>query len=291
MTDVTPAAATPAATPDTPAAAAAVAPSSAAAPAATPGDESWLSSLPPELQGDPTLSKYQSLEDFARGHLETKRVASSKAVPMPGDSEESRKAFADALRPESVDAYDFGEVPEVIDAKLVDGFRQFAFDTGLPPHMAKAALDFYSTSIGAQITEANAQSAKEVEAFERDYGSGYQEKLSAVVQMLESFQGGPLQLGNEDMNRLDIKLGSGNLMKFMFALHDRVGDPAYAGEQGATPGMAAIAPENAENIWKQKMADPEWRKQALTAGSAQYNEAQRLQKLIAQHRQKMQSGA
>lgn len=274
-------AATPAPTPTpTPAAAAINTPT----PTPAASGQEWMAGLSEELRADPTLGKYSSLDDFARGHLETKRIASSKAVPLPGDTEESRKAFADALRPENVEAYDFGELPEAIDKDLADGFRQWAFDTGLPPYLAKGAMDFYAQGMGKAIETANAASQKDVDTFKADYGSGYDAKLAEVQQMIEGFTGSPLELGEGELNALDMKLGSGKLMKFMFALHDRVGDLAPAGGGEIPAGLTGIAPENAEATWDAKMKDPEWRKKVLIAGSAEHRESEHLQKMMAQHR-------
>lgn len=269
----------------TPSPAPAPAASDALATPAPSADQDWRASLPEDLRNDPTLSKYGSLDDFARGHLETKRAASAKAVPLPGDSEESRRAFADALRPESADAYDFGNIPEGVDNAMVDGFREWAFETGLPPYLAKDALEFYTGAMGKQIEAANAESQQQVEAFKAEYGGGYDEKLGQVRQMIESFSGTPLEIGEDDLNRLDMKIGSDSLLKFMFALHDRVGDLGYAGENDNPPaGFQRIAPENAEATWNAKVKDAEWRKKAKVAGSAEAKESEYLQKMMAQHR-------
>lgn len=243
-----------------------------------------MTSLPEDLRADATLSRYTSIDELARGHIEAHKLAKSKAVPLPGDTDESRKAFADALRPQSADAYDFGEVPDVIDKSLVDSFREFAFTEGLPPHMAKGAMDFYAGVMAKQIEAANQASLADVDAFKKDYGSQYDAKLSQVQQMIESFTGTPLELSEAELNRADMKLGSSGLVKFMFALHDRIGDLATVGGGEIPAGMASIAPANAESTLDMKMKDPEWRSKAKVAGSAENREAAQLQKLMAQHR-------
>lgn len=261
-----------------------------ATPAATGDHPEWMVGLSEELRGDATLAKYGSLDDFAKGHLETKRVASSKAVPLPGETEESRKAFADALRQESIDAYDFGDVPETMDKDLVEGFRQFSFEQALPPHMAQAALNFYTEAMAKQVEKANADSATDVEKFKTEYGPQYDAKIKAVQQMLESFTGTPMELSEADLNRMDLKLGSSTLLKAMFAIHDRVGDLTPAGEHPVPTGITPIAPENAEAAWNAKKADPEWRKKVKIEGSPEARENAYLQKLIAQHRVSQERG-
>lgn len=294
MTEASPAptptpAAAPAPTP-TPAPTPAPAATPAPTPTPAPGAQEWMAGLPDDLLNDPTLTKYGSLADQLRGHLEAHKTAKSKAVPLPGDTEESRKAFADALRPESVEAYDFGELPEHLDKDLVEGFRQHAFETGKAPYQAKADLDFYAGAMAKSIEAANEASQKDVDSFKAEYGSGYDAKLAEVQQMIEGFTGTPLELGDGELNALDMKLGSGKLMKFMFALHDRVGDLAPAGEGDLPAGMQRVAPENAEATLDAKMKDAEWRKKALVKGSPEQRESEHLQKMMAQHRVSRKTG-
>lgn len=245
----------------------------------------WMAGLPDELKADATLARYQSIDELARGHIEAHKLAKSKAVPLPGDTDESRKAFADAVRGQTIEAYDFGEVPDVLDKSLVDGFRQFAFDSGLPPFMAKGAVDFVANALAAKVEDANKASVADVDKFKSDYGAGYDQKLAQVQQMIETFTGTPLELTEAELNRADIKLGSGALVKFMFALHDRIGDVAPAGGGEMSTGIAHVAPANAEATLNEKMRDAAWRAKAKQAGSAEAREAAQLQRLIAQHRE------
>lgn len=264
-------------------AAGAVAGAGAAAAGATSGPE-WLGSLSEDLRSDATLARYQSIEDLARGHVEAHKLAKSKAVPLPGDTDESRKAFADALRQQSVDAYDFGDVPETMDKGLVDGFREWAFAEGVPPHWAKGVVDHYAGAMQQRVDAANQASLADVDGFKKDYGSGFDAKVAQVRQMLEDFTGTALELTDEDRNRFDIRLGSSTLLKYMFAVHDRIGDLAPAGEGAAAAGVASVAPANANATFDAKMKDAEWRKKALTPGTQEHRESQHLQKMIAQDR-------
>lgn len=274
------------------------APTPTPTPSATPGADAvtpgsspeWMASLPEDLRADATLSRFASIDELARGHIEAHKLAKAKAVPLPGDSEESRKAFADALRPQSADAYDFGEVPAVIDGKLVDGFREHAFNIGLPPHMAKETLDFYTKAVAAQVEEANKASQEDVDKFKAEFGGQYDTKLAAVQKMLDDLTGTPMELGADDLNRLDIKLGSSKLVKAMFALHDRIGDIAPAGGDEIPTGLTRVAPEHAETRLDTLMRDAGWREKAKQPGSAEAREAEYLQKMMAQHRVK-QNGA
>lgn len=247
-----------------------------------------MAGITEELRGDATLLRFNSLDELARGHIEAHKTAKAKAVPLPGDTDESRKAFADALRPESIDSYDFGEVSELLDKELVEGFREHAFNEAVPPHMAKGAVDFLGEAMAKQVEKANADSQADVDAFKREYGGQYDTKLAAVQKMLESFIGTPMQIGEADLNRFDMKFGSANLMKAMFAIHDRIGDLAPAGGGEVPAGVTAVAPESAEASLNAKFADAKWRAQAKIEGTAEHRENQYLQKMIAQYREAQQ---
>jgi hypothetical protein len=50
----------------------------------------WVGTLPDDLKADPTLVKYQNVEALARGHLETKKLASSKLQRSPAKARPPR---------------------------------------------------------------------------------------------------------------------------------------------------------------------------------------------------------
>jgi hypothetical protein len=83
--------------------AAAVTDDGGAAAAAASQQPEWMGSLPDELKGDATLSRYADIPALAKAHIEAHKVAKSKViVPGPDADEAALASFYDAIgRPES----------------------------------------------------------------------------------------------------------------------------------------------------------------------------------------------
>ncbi|KEZ00356.1 hypothetical protein AI27_05100 [Sphingomonas sp. BHC-A] len=296
MSDV----ATPAPAPS-PTPAPAVSPTPAPAPSPTPSADalaapapvapaaaSWRDGLSDDLRGNAVFANYATLDDMAKGHIATKALASSK-VPMPGDTAESFKAFADAIRPQDAAVYDI-TVPDGMPAEFADGFRKVAHESGLLPQQVKAIVDYNNAAIAADLQRQSEASAADLAAFKEDFGKAggnFDQKLDALRAWLPQMG---VQLSTEDMAALDSKIGSGNLMRFMFEMHDRVGDlPSLPGNEIA-PGLGAMTPAQADTRLSELQKDASWRSKALIAGSPEDKENQRLTALVAQGRYREQQG-
>jgi|694.fasta_scaffold01422_24 hypothetical protein len=266
----------------------------AAAAGATGGDGSggdggqsgadWRTAITDEaLRADPTIANYKSLDDLVNGHKSTKALASSK-VPMPGETPESQQAFMDALRPADAAVYDI-TVPEGYKPEFAEGFRAKAHELALQPWQAKAIADWNNEFYAAEAKAQSDASEAEVSEFKKSYGSNYNAQLGKVGLMLQ--QAG-LQLSEEDLGELDVKLGSANLLRFMFDMADRVG-PLEQISGDDNPGMnGGVAAAQADGILKEKQTNPEWRKNALVSGTPEQKEYERLTRLVAQDRHAQQ---
>lgn len=257
-------------------------------PAPAASAASWRDGLAEDLRGNAVFANYATLDDFAKGHMATKALASSK-VPMPGDTPESFKAFTDAVRPADATVYEI-DVPEGMPAEFADGFRKVAHENGLLPQQVKAIVDYNNQAIAADLQRQSEASAADLETFKGDFnkaGGNFDQKLDALKAWLPQMG---VQLATEDMAALDSKIGSANLMRFMFALHDRVGDlPSLPGDE-LQPGMGAMSPAQAEARQQELYKDASWRAKAQIAGSPEDKENQRLTALVAQGRYQQQQG-
>jgi hypothetical protein len=269
------------------AAAAAIA---AAAAGATGGDGSsgdagqpaadWRTAITDEaLRADPTIANYKSLDDLVNGHKLTKALASSK-VPMPGETPESQQAFMDAIRPADAAVYEI-TVPEGYKTEFADGFRAKAHELALQPWQAKGIADWNNEFYAADAKAQSDASEADVSEFKKSYGSNYDAQLGKVGLMLK--QAG-VELPEEDLGELDVKIGSANLLRWMFHIADRIG-PLEQISGDNNPGMnGGVAPAQAEGVLNEKRTDAEWRKKAATAGTPEHKEYERLTRLIAQDR-------
>lgn len=209
----------------------------------------WMASLPDELKGDATLSRYQSLEELARGHVEARKVASSRIILPGGDDEAGWTKFGEALRPADPSEYAIG-LPEGVDpagpaAKFADAFRAKAHEIGLPPRWAKALADWNNEFVAADIAERNKASEAELSAFKAatpEYGA----KLAAAQGLFRS-----LGLDEAVVTELDVRLGTGNLMKLAFGLAEKFGEPARVDPDGKGGGLGGADASNAKDQIKE----------------------------------------
>lgn len=276
----------PASTP-TPAPAPAPAASPAPAPSPTPTPApaaNWFDTLPEDLRANETLTRYPSIEELARGHVETKKLATSR-VPTPGDTPESFKAFADAIRPADPSVYEIN-VPEGMSSEFADNFRAAAHEIGLPAPFAKGLSDWYNEFTAKALEAENQKSQQDVLEFKTSFGPQFDAKLQAVQAWLPQMG---VELSEEDMAALDSKIGSKNLLNFIFQMHDRIGELPHAGADGGQQqNFGATTPAQADQKLSDLQNDPAWRSKAKTEGSPEHREYQRLTRLIAQGRSQAQ---
>lgn len=115
----------------------------------------WRASLSPELQGDKTLEQYKSLEELAKGHIETKKlVGNAIRIPGEGAKPEEIKVFHGKLGvPETPEKYlEAGvKLPEVPpesgvawDQQEVQTFFKLAHAEGYTPKQTQTALNAFA---------------------------------------------------------------------------------------------------------------------------------------------------
>lgn len=244
------------------------------------GGASWRDALPEPLRADPSLANFADIGALAQGYVDTKRAATARAPDFA--SEAGLKAFADAVRPADAKAYEI-PVPDGQPTEFADAFRAFAHETGMPPAWAKATAEWWNAQ-NAAIRDAELKKGDvAISEFKGEVGAArYAEKLDAVKRLLPQLG---VDLAPEELDRLEGSLGTKSLMRFMFNIADRLGDPSPvegAAGAGAAPGV--LTPEQAQEQWKVKQQDASWRAAAKKEGTPENKEFQRLQSLIAQGR-------
>lgn len=210
---------------------------------------SWLDALPDDLKADATISRFKSVDELARGHIEAHKVAKSK-VPMPGESDESFNAFAAAIRPESADAYKI-EVPEGQPTEYADSMRGVFHEAGLHPRQVEMIV----AANNAQA-EALMQKADQVaEAFRAERGAAYPQELSQVQGMMTKLGIDPATVSNAEK-----ALGSNNLLTFMWGLAEMTGElKRVDGDPSLNTNINDMSLEQAEKHSADLMKSAEWR--------------------------------
>lgn len=242
---------------------------------------SWRDALPETIRAAPELANYPDLPAAMQGLIESKKAVTARIDSYRTD--DGLRQLGQSLRPADAAEYDIPLVDEA-GQPMADAFRQFAHETGLPPQWAKGVAEFYNAQMAAAITAQEQASQAEVDGLKQAIGEAkFNTNLEAVRQMLKT---SGVELGAEDMAALDSKLGSKNLLTFMFDMAARFGDPAPVEGAGAAGGgqMGAMTPEAADQRWNQLVKDADWRAKVKIQGSPEYRENERLQTLIAQGR-------
>lgn len=228
----------------------------------------WRDSLPDDLKGDATLAKYDNLEALARGHLETKRLASSK-LNLPGaDADaEAWNPVWDALgRPKDAESYtlappDPGEGATEADKAAaaaafeveVKPYRDLAHKLGLNDAQAGGLLKFEQDRMAAAVKAYQEKGAAEVTEVKGAIGGDYETKLAAGQKVFEQIFGKDKFAAAD---RLDELLGSGALVKGVLKLGELAGEHGRIGGEGGGFG-ADVA--NARQQLDRLLDDQSWR--------------------------------
>ncbi len=239
-------------------------------------NESWLSKLPAELQGNDSLKVIGTLPDLAKSYVETKRLIGTK-LEMPGEGA-TPEAIANWRKtvgaPEKPEGY-LGEAkslrPESVPESLwnVEGEKKFlelAHKHHLPPVAVKEILQFHADATTASLEAAKvvegdvlkAEGAKLRQAWGKDYDSNLN-VASRVAQTVgldpkthPAFTSAEVVQAFAKMGRLlsEDKLVKGDAQGVNGAVSDRIRDIQdtkstsalardYRGENGAERQAAA----------------------------------------------------
>jgi hypothetical protein len=229
------------------AAGALAAPAAGAGAAAQGG--SWLDTLPDDLKADATISRFKSIDELARGHIEAHKVAKSK-VPMPGDSDESFNAFAVAIRPETADAYKI-DVPEGQSTEYADAMRGVFHEAGLHPRQVEIIVAGNNARAEALLQQAD----QAVQAFQAERGAGYPQELAQVQGMMTK-----LGVDEKIVSDAEKALGTNGLMSFMWGLAEMTGElKRVDGDPSLNNNINGMSLEQAEARSAELMKSADWR--------------------------------
>jgi hypothetical protein len=245
----------------------------AAAPAAPVAPAGWLSGLSDEnLRGNETLSRYQSVDDLAKAHVETTAWARGR-IPIPTD-EAGFRELGEKLRPESADKYDI-PVPEGDDPALAERFKAFAHETGLPPAWAKSVAEFSNREAGEAMSKMAATNGAELKGLELDYGPvGYQARLDAVGNMFAK-----MGIDNFDaVTALEQSAGAGKALQAFFTMAESTGELAKVDTAGVALHMGTMTAAAAQKEVDSMFGNTETAAKLRDPGSA---EAKKYKELVA----------
>lgn len=247
-------------------------------PAANPGSEppapppAWMSGLPEDLQSNETLRRMGSVEDLAKGYVQTRDWAKGRiALPKEGD-DASFNEFAQRLRPASAEDYKIA-VPDGGDDTMAKAFAGAAFDMGLHPVQASRAAEWFNSFQADAMSKFANDQKQELASLELEMGpSAWARGTEAVTNMLR----------NAGVEIADIAPalqqvgGSRKSLEALMVLAEKTGEMGKVDGASVELRLGNMTPEQADAEVKRMFADPETRKQLADPKSSAFQKYQNL---------------
>ncbi len=158
----------------------------------------WKSSLPQELQSDPTLANFKDVESLAKTVVHQQKVLGSR-IPIPKNDEEKAELYTKLGRPEEASGYEV-QIPEThaqyFEENQVTEFKEVAHKIGLNNEQVNALIDYQVNNIenAAQYQAAELNSGREEAqtTLQKEWGVEYDKNLRAAHRALQVY-------GNEEV--------------------------------------------------------------------------------------------
>ena len=161
--------------------------------------EDWRSSIPEDLQNDPSLADIQDVAGLAKGYVHAQHMIGADKVALPGRdaTQEELDNFYNKLgRPESSDGYETPteNMPEVpLNDELQKQFFDEAHRIGLNKTQAAALIRWQAQQVEShQIAQQDNQEAElqhAEETMRKEFGKAYTEKMDMAINAAKEFGG------------------------------------------------------------------------------------------------------
>lgn len=207
------------------------------------GASTWRETLPEEIRGNATISKYSDIGSLAKAHIELQGLVGKKGVFPPGEkaTPEQWKEFYKSVGQPDFEKYEV-KLPDgkKVNQSVFDGFRKLTHDTGLMPQQAQGILDwFVGQEESSNKTRAESTKAKTVEehaALKKEWGDGYDKQLGLARLAMK-------ELGGEEFEKYVSESGLGDNTRVVKLLakaggllgEDKIRGDGGGGKFGMTP--------------------------------------------------------
>lgn len=217
------------------------------------------------LKTDPSVQKYKSVEDLARGYVNAvKRLGhdpnSLITLPKGPDDVEGYKSVFKALgAPENVDGYQIkmeGAAPEDVAAAKEFAAEMFAKGP-YPAAFVAAATDWFTNKVAAQnedlLKEAEANRLAGEATLKQQWGQAYEHRKAEIGKLLNDI-GGPDLAKELDGSTFG---DSPKLAIFLGKILDKMAEPGPRNEQTLNlPGGAPMTPAQHQARAREMQAHP-----------------------------------
>lgn len=211
----------------------------------------WLSALPEAMRGDATLTRYKSVEELAKGHIEAHKVAKSKVTLPNAEDPDSFARFAAAVRPEAMDKYTI-DVPEGHGTEFAEAMRPVFFEAGLLPQQVEPLVAAFNQH-GKELKAALDQKGQDaIDALKAEMGAEeYARGEAAAVNMLNR-----LGIKPDFENNLARMIGGSETLRTLFALAEKTGELGRVHADDVGLALGSLKGEAAMDAARAMFKDP-----------------------------------
>ncbi len=201
------------------------------------GKKVWYDQLPSDMQSDPNIQKYKSLDQYVKGNRElVKMIGKDKLVaPTDKSSQEEIDAFYNKLgRPEEATAYSTPteeSVPEAIRMAdgAVDTFKLKAHELGLTQAqyegLFEMQMEINKDRYEAELSKAEDLGKTTETALRKEYGATYDAKVETAQNVINKY------FGKEKMHpAFSVLANDKGFVKAMSAIGEGLGEDTIKGE-------------------------------------------------------------
>ena len=218
--------------------------------------EFQASQMPPGLREEPSLKTFDSVDKLAKSYVNAVKMIGGNPdnmVAIPDEGEKWDDFYNKIGRPEKANDYQFGD-----ENGELDGFREFAHDTGLTQDQADNILKLYG-DIQEEQEESQQNSLDELRTnttmeLQKEWGKNFDGKMDYAKRAFAQF-------ASPELSQLMDESGMGNHPE-MLRVFAKVGE--LMGEDslvvGTGLGSSQLSPEQAQQEIQALYSDKEFSK-------------------------------
>ena len=218
--------------------------------------EFQASQMPPGLREEPSLKTFDSVDKLAKSYVNAVKMIGGNPdnmVAIPDEGEKWDDFYNKIGRPEKANDYQFGD-----ENGELDGFREFAHDTGLTQDQASNILKLYG-DIQEEQEEAHQNGLEELRTnttmeLQKEWGKNYDGKMDYAKRAFAQF-------ASPELSQLMDESGMGNHPE-MLRVFAKVGE--LMGEDslvvGTGLGSSQLSPDQAQQEIQALYSDKEFSK-------------------------------
>lgn len=145
---------------------------------------SWLDGLDEAYRENPLINKWETLNDFAKTHLNAQKLIGAEKVAIPGKSatdDEWQSLYQRLGAPKDPNEYDFNKT-DVFDETTYESFKNTAYEIGLSNKQAAAIAAHFEKQVndGQGVLAQRAEEARfnGEQELRQEFGQHFEQRLT-----------------------------------------------------------------------------------------------------------------